>query len=365
MEEMQPLLTPYACGNFSVSNRVVMAPLTRCRARNEAHVPTELHVEYYSQRAEAGLIITEGAQVSPRAVGYIGTPGIYSAEQVRAWRKVTEAVHAKEGRIFIQLWHVGRNSHCNFLDGQLPLAPSAESANLLMRDATGEKKITPVPQAMTKADIAQTQNDFVQAAKNAMEAGFDGVEIHSSNGYLFHQFFAGCANHRTDEYGGSVENRTRFFFETLEKILEQLPAHKVAARFNPSANNIFGIVADELTIPTFEYLIQKLHNYSLGYLHLSEPFNDVSNVPFVVENVAAHFRPLYEGTLMINSKFDREKGNAVIEAGLADLVSFGKLFISNPNLPAKFRANKPLTPWDVETFYSSGPVGYTDYPVIK
>lgn len=215
---------------------------------------------------------------------------------------------------------------------------------------------------MTIEDIQQTVKDFQNAAANAVKAGFDGVEIHSSNGYLFHQFFNGTSNKRTDEYGGSFENRTRFFFEVLEAMKEVIPQEKIGVRFNPSLDGLFGITMDEETIPTFEYIIKKLNDYNLAYVHLSEPFTDVSEIPFAVTEIAKHFRPLYNGTLMINTAFDQEKGNKVLEDGDADLIAYGKPFISNPDLVERFENNLELAEWDQETFYTTGTKGYTDYP---
>ncbi|PIB31935.1 alkene reductase [Gaetbulibacter sp. 5U11] len=357
----QPLLLPYN-KNINLKNRVVMAPMTRSRANNDGNIPTdELHGLYYEQRASAGLIITEGSQVSNKAVGYINTAGIHTDAQVEGWKKVTKRVHDKGGKIFIQLWHVGRMSHPDFHNGELPLSSSALNPNAKSYTPEGFKD-TVTPKAMTIAEIKQTVIDFKNAAANAVKAGFDGVEIHSSNGYLFHQFFNNTSNNRTDEYGGSIENKTRFFFEVLEAIKEVIPQEKIGARFNPSLNGLFGMTMDEDTIPTFEYIIKKLNDYNLAYVHLSEPFTDVSEIPYAVKEIAKHFRPLYNGTLMINAGFDQEKGNKVIENGDADLVAYGKLFISNPDLVERFENNFELAEWDEDTFYTTGPKGYTDYP---
>ncbi|OIQ23834.1 alkene reductase [Lacinutrix sp. MedPE-SW] len=357
----QHLLTPYK-KNITLNNRVVMAPMTRSRADNDAKAPTnDLHGLYYEQRASAGLIITEGSQVSKQAVGYINTPGIHTEAQVEGWKKVTKRVHDKGGKIFIQLWHVGRMSHPDFHDGDLPVSASAINPNAKSFTPDGFKD-TVTPKTMTIEEIKQTVKDFQDAAVNAVKAGFDGVEIHSSNGYLFQQFFNGCSNERTDEYGGSIENRARFFFEVLDAIKEVIPQEKIGARFNPSLHGMSGITVDEETIPTFEYIIKKLNDYNLAYIHLSEPFTDVSDVPFAVTEIAKHFRPLYNGTLIINTDFDQDKGNEVLEAGNADLVAYGKPFISNPDLVERFENNIELADWDKDTFYTTGPEGYTDYP---
>ena len=358
----QHLLTPYN-KNINLNNRVVMAPMTRSRADNMDLAPTdELHGLYYEQRASAGLIITEGAQVSTKAVGYIHTAGIYSNAQVEGWKKVTKRVHDKGGKIFIQLWHVGRMSHPDFHNGELPLSASAINPNAKSYTHEGFKK-TVTPKGMTIEEITETVKDFQNAAINAVEAGFDGVEIHASNGYLFHQFFNGTSNERTDDYGGSIENKTRFFFEVLEAIKEVIPQEKIGARFNPSLDGLFGMTMDKETIPTFEYIIKKLNDYNLAYVHLSEPFTDVSELPFSVTEIAKHFRPLYNGTLMINTAFDQEKGNKIIEGGHADLVAYGKPYISNPDLVERFKNHLDLAEWDEDTFYTTGAKGYTDYPV--
>jgi len=351
--------------DLPLTNRVVMAPMTRSRANNKGNVPTnDLHGLYYEQRASAGLIITEGSQVSERAVGYINTPGIHSQEQVEGWKKVTERVHAKGGKIFIQLWHVGRISHPDFHNGDLPLAPSALNANVTVYTPEGEKD-TVTPKAMSKEDINQTIEDFKNAASNAIKAGFDGVEIHSSNGYLFHPFFNKSSNVRDDEYGGNIENRARFFFEVLDAVKEAIPEKKIGVRFNPSLHGIFGMEVDEETIPTFEYIMKRLNDYKLAYVHLSEPFNDVSEVKYAVQNIAEHFRPIYNGTIIINSGFDQKSANKVLEEGNADLVAFGKPYISNPDLVERFERNQDLADWNQDTFYTPGPEGYTDYPKLE
>lgn len=365
MSHKQALLTPYTLGDLELKNRVIMAPMTRSRAENEDNAPTDLHVKYYSQRADAGLIISEGSQVSERAVGYINTAGIHNQAQIDGWKKVNDAVHEEGGKIFVQLWHVGRVSHPDFHNGEKPLAPSAVNPNSQSYTYDGFKD-TVTPKAMTTEEVKETVQDFKRAAKNAVDAGFDGIEIHASNGYLFHQFFNKSSNHRTDEYGGSKENRARFLFEVLEAVKVFFPENRIGVRLNPSLHGIFGMEADEETIPTFEYIVKRLSDeHELSYLHLSEPFNDVSDKDFLVSNIAEHFRPLYKGTLMINAGFDQESGNKVIENKKADLVAYGKLFISNPDLPTRFEKNAPLQDWDEDTFYVPGEKGYTDYPKLE
>ena len=357
----QALLQPYNLNGQELKNRVVMAPMTRSRADNQGNIPTkELQGKYYAQRASAGLIISEGSQISPEAVGYVNTPGIYTKEQTEGWKEVTESVHNAGGKIFIQLWHVGRMSHPDFHNGKKPLAPSAINPEAKSFTPDGFKD-TVTPKEMTRDEIEKTIEDFKNAAKNAMEAGFDGVEIHSSNGYLLHQFFNGTSNTRTDEYGGSKENRARILFEVIDAIKEVMPENKIGLRLNPSLHKVFGMTMDEETIPTFDYMVKKLNDYDLAYLHLSEPFTDVSDIPYAEPEIAKRYRPMYNGTLIINTNFDREKGNKVIEEGNADMVAFGKPYVSNPDLVERFAQDIELTDWDQDTFYTPGKKGYLDY----
>ena len=362
-EVTQPLLESYVLGDLRLSNRVIMAPMTRCRADNKDLVPTALHQEYYQQRSGAGLIISEGCPVSEEAIGYVRTPGIFTKKQSDAWREVTDTVHAQGGHIFCQLWHCGRISHTSFHQGKAPLAPSAVNANFEITTPKG-KKMTSTPQEMTEQDIRRTLSDFGKAAQFAKEAGFDGVEIHSSNGYLIHQFFNKNANQRTDAYGGTIKKRARFFFDVLDVVTEIWEPKRVGVRLNPSLHHLLGIEATEETIPTFDYVVETLKFYDLAYLHLSEPFTDVSAVPYLSSEIALRYRPRYKGTLIINSGFTQESGNAIIEAGKADLVAFGKPFISNPDLSSRFALQVPLTSWDKTTFYTTGAKGYTDYPAL-
>ena len=361
MREIQPLLNEILLGDILLKNRLVMAPMTRSRADNKENVPTDLMAEYYAQRASAGLIITEGSQISRRAVGYINTPGIHSKAQVEGWKKVTQAVHERRGKIFLQLWHVGRMSHPDFHEGELPLSASALNPNSKAYTPSGFKD-TVSPRAMTVEEIKETIADYGRSAANAMAAGMDGVEIHASNGYLLHQFFNRTSNIRTDGYGGSIENRARILFEVIDEVKKHVPENRMGVRLNPSLHGLFGMTLDEETIPTFDYIVKKLNDYKLAYLHLSEPFTDVTDVPGAEPHIALRYRPIYQGILMINSGFDQEKGNQVIEDGHADLVAFGKLFISNPDLAERFASNAALTEWDENTFYTQGPKGYTDYP---
>ena len=340
-----------------------MAPMTRSRSDNPGNVATELTAQYYEQRASAGLIITEGTYVSKEAAGFINVPGIYTEEQASGWKLVTDAVHAKGGKIFAQLWHVGRLSHPSLQDGKLPLAPSA--LNPLEKAYTPEGFAdTVTPREMLTEDIKRTVEDFKLAAQNAVKAGFDGVELHAANGYLLHQFFNVYSNRRNDEYGGTIENRARILFEIIDAVKEVIDIKRVGVRLNPSLHGAQGMMIDPETIAVHEYITKKLNDYGLAYLHLTEPFTPVEYVPYAVQNVAEHFRPLYDGTLIINKGFNRETGNQVIDKGDADLVAYGVPFIANPDLVERFAKNAPLNTPNKDTFYTPGPKGYTDYPTL-
>ena len=363
--EANALLKPIKIGPYELPNRIFMAPMTRNRADNPENAPTDLHARYYAQRATAGLLITEGSQVSRQAVGYINTPGIYSTAQIEGWRKVTKAVHEKNGHIFIQIWHVGRISHPDFHDGALPVAPSAINPHDRAFTPSGFKE-TVTPRALTIEEIHSIVRDFEKAALNAISAGFDGVEIHSANGYLFHQFFTTCSNTRTDAYGGSHANRARFFFEVLSAVGGAIGFERVGIRLNPSAHGFFGITIDKETIPTFEHVVERLNDYpGLAYAHLTEPMLPVDDVPYAVAKIAQHFRPLYHGTLVTNCGYNAESGQKIIAEGYADAVAFGKPFISNPDLVERIRRGAPWAEADVKTFYTPGPKGYTDYPSLQ
>lgn len=362
--EDQLLFSPYQLKDITLANRMVMAPMTRSRSDNDEKIATELTAKYYEQRASAGLIITEGTFVSPQGIGYINVPSIYTPQQVEGWKKVTQAVHEKGGKIFAQIWHVGAISHPNLLNGQLPVAPSAVNPNTQAYTESGFED-TVTPKAMTIEEIKQTVQDFKKAAQNALEAGFDGIELHAANGYLFHQFFSKTTNLRTDEYGGSIENRARFLFEVLEALKEVISYRRVGIRLNPTLHGILGATMDEESIPTFEYIVNKLNDYDLAYLHLTESFTPIDDLPFAIKNVAKHFRPLYNGTLIINKSFDKEKAIKVLEAGDADLVAFGVPFIANPDLVERYKLNAPLNEADSTTFYTAGEKGYTDYPTLS
>ena len=359
------LLKSLKIGPYDISNRIFMAPMTRSRADNPENAPTALHALYYSQRATAGLLITEGSQISKQGVGYINTPGIYSPAQIEGWRLVTKAVHEKGGHIFLQLWHVGRMSHPDFQGGMLPVAPSA--INPLDRSYTPSGfKETVTPHALTIDEIYTIVQDFKNAAVNAIAAEFDGVEIHSANGYLIHQFFTNCSNTRTDIYGGSHENRARFFFQVLDAVGGAIGFKKVGTRLNPSAHGFFGITIDKDTIPTFEYVVERLNDYqALAYVHLVEPMLPVDDVPFAVKDIAKHFRPLYSGTVVTNCGYTAESADRVIAEGYADAVAFGSAYIANPDLVERIRKGSLWAMADTNTYYTPGSQGYVDYPALS
>jgi len=355
------LNTPSQSGPIQFSNRIFMAPLTRSRANNPELAPTELHVEYYRQRASAGLIISEGTNVSPRAAGYVDVPGLWSKAQVSGWQPVTDAVHAEGGEIFTQLWHVGRVSHPDFHGGELPLAPSAINPNHPIRTKQHGRTQTVTPQAMTLEDIQTTINDFTRAGANAMEAGFDGIEIHSSNGYLFHQFFSASSNVREDQYGGSIENRVRLLFDVIEALGEVMPVERIGLRLNPMMHSAGGIEVRADTAPTFDYIVKRLNDYNLAYLHLTRPYQKL-DTPDFIHDVIGHYRDLYQGFLLANGNYQPEEAEEEVQSGRADAIVFGRPFISNPDLPLRIQNGWPLAEADPKTFYTSGPEGYTDYP---
>jgi N-ethylmaleimide reductase len=353
----------YSLNDLHLNNRIVMAPMTRSRSANSGNVATALTALYYKQRSSAGLIITEGTFISKEAVGVVNVPGIYTKEQVQGWKLTTDAVHSEGSRIFAQLWHTGAYSHPDLHDGEKPLAPSAINPEQQVFTATGFKPSV-APQPMTIDDIKRTINDFKQAAINAFEAGFDGVELHAANGYLLQQFFSKNSNQRTDEYGGSIENRARILFEILDELKQVVDLKKVAVRLNPSLNGIMGILVDDETIQLYNYIVNRLNEYGLAYIHLIEPFTDVSAIPNAIQQVAKHFRKIYNGTIIINRAFTKETASRVIADGDADLVSFGVPFIANPDLVERFKTNAPLNQPDQATFYTPGEKGYTDYPTM-
>ncbi|QLE55153.1 alkene reductase [Nostoc sp. TCL26-01] len=352
------LFSPYKLGDLELPNRIVMAPLTRQRA-GEGNVPHQLNATYYTQRASAGLIIAEATQVSPQGQGYPHTPGIHSPAQVAGWQLVTEAVHQQGGKIFLQLWHVGRISHPDLQpDGTLPVAPSAIKPQGEAATYEGKKPFV-TPRALDTAEIPAIVEQYRLGAANALAAGFDGVEIHAANGYLIDQFLRDGTNQRTDKYGGSIENRARLLWEVTEAVTSVWDSQRVGVRLSPSGT--FNDMRDSHPLETFGYAAQALNQFNLGYLHIFEAIDaDIRHGGTVVPT--SHIRERYTGTLIVNGGYTREKGDTVLANQAADLVAFGVLFISNPDLPKRLAANAPLNQPDPTTFYSGGAKGYTDYP---
>jgi len=367
MTTEQPLLTPVQVGRYSLPNRLVMAPLTRNRASADELAPQAMHATYYAQRASAGLILTEATQISPQGIGYPLTPGIYSDAQVTAWKAVTDAVHARGGHIFLQLWHVGRISHPSLQpDGALPVAPSAIAPQGMANTYSGEQPFV-TPRALELEEIPGIIADYRKAAENALAAGFDGVEVHSANGYLLDQFLQDGSNHRTDAYGGSIENRARLLFEVLETVIDVWGSDRVGIRLSPSGT--FNDISDSNPKALFSYVVESLNRYNLAYLHLIEPRtgNDAANPahPDAIDLTTAYFRTIYTGILLSAGGYTQESGNGAIAAGETDLVVYGRLYISNPDLVERFRLNAPLNPYDRNTFYGGDERGYIDYPTLE
>ena len=363
---MPPLLTPFRLGSLDLPNRVVMAPMTRNRGDNPEHAATDLVATYYGQRASAGLIISEGTYVSRQGIGFVNVPGMYTDAQTDGWRKVTEEVHARGGRIFAQLWHVGSISHPDLQEGGvLPVAPSAVNPGTNAFTATGFKA-TGTPRALETSEVADIVGDFGAAAARAAKAGFDGVELHAANGYLFHQFFARSTNRRTDRYGGTIENRARFLFEVIDAVKSAFPADRIGVRLNPAVHNLSGVVFDEETLPLFAHLIERVNADPLAYLHIMEPIGDLDGLPpdLIAPSVAAYFRRTYRGTLIGAVDHTFESANDAIRRGYVDMVAFGRAFIANPDLVARFAAGAPLAQASRDTFYSGGERGYIDYPAM-
>ncbi|NEP57896.1 MAG: alkene reductase [Symploca sp. SIO2G7] len=358
------LFSPVKIGPYTLSNRMVMAPMTRLRAFGG--IPQPLMATYYAQRKSAGLIITECTMVSPLSNGYINCPGIYSPEQVEGWKLVTEAVHTQGGRIFLQLWHSGRVTHPSLLNGELPVAPSAIAAVGTLHTPIGKVKLE-TPRALETEEIPEIIEQFRQGAQQAMTAGFDGIELHGAFGYLIDQFLQDGSNHRTDKYGGTVENRARFLLEVVEAVTQVWGSDRVGIKLSPS-NTFYGMY-DSNPQATFSYVIDALNFLNLAYIHLMEP-NEVDLAAREVLNpVIPIFRPLYQGTIITNGGYDQAKGNAILASSDADLVSFGKLFIANPDLPQRFAMDAPLNEPNPRTFYGRGEenaeMGYTDYPFLE
>ena len=359
---MSILFSPFTLGRITLSNRMVMSPMSRHRASNEDHTPHALGRLYYEQRASAGLIIAEGTQTSPAAKGFPGVPGIYTPAQIAAWREATDAVHAQGGHIFLQLWHCGRVScRLNQPDGALPIAPSAINAEVFSVLADGSRVPTDTPRALELAELPGLTAEFVAASENAIAAGFDGVELHAANGYLLHQFLSDASNQRTDAYGGSAENRIRFVVETAAAVAAAIGADRTGIRLSPVSNYQNAGISDAATL--FPALIDQLAALKLGYVHMVEGFAGVErdNPPFDYRAL----RQRFPGAWIANNMYDAAMAEAVLERGDADLISFGRPFIANPDLLRRFREGRELNEFKPETLFAENEVGYTDYPALK
>lgn len=355
------VFAPWALGPLQLKNRLVMAPLTRSRAR-EGNVPSAMAANYYSQRAGAGLIITEATQATADGQGYIDTPGVFSEAQVTEWKKVTDAVHEKGGLIFCQLWHVGRISHPDFRGGELPVAPSAIAPRGVQSYTAKGFQDIPTPRPLETSEIADIVAGFHQAALNAQAAGFDGVEVHGANGYLLDQFLEDSTNQRTDAYGGSVENRARLLFEVIDAVTAVWGSVRVGVRLSPGGS--FNDMGDSQPQQTFGYVVRRLAELNLAYLHLIEQPQPEGQT--ATPDLTAHFfRPMYPGTIIVAGGYTLARANAVLQSGDANLVAFGKLFIANPDLAERFKQGAPLNTPNPETFYGGGAEGYIDYPTLE
>ncbi len=361
-ETTRDLFQPFKLGDIQLANRMVMAPLTRNRAE-AGNVPGAMTIEYYAQRASLGLIIAEATQVSAQAQGYVSTPGVHTPEQIAAWRKVTDEVHARGGKIFVQLWHTGRMSHTAFQPGEnAPVAPSSIRANAKTYIPGAGYVDTSLPRALETAEIAGIVDDFRTAARHAIEAGFDGVEIHGAHGYLIDAFLRDGSNHRTDQYGGPIENRARFLVEVMTAVIGEIGAGKVGIRLSPVSP--VNDSNESNPQPLFEHVVRELEKLHPVYIHVVEGATGGprDNAPFDYEAL----RKLYSGVWMLNNGYTKEMAQEAVASGRADLISFGRLTISNPDLVRRFKENAPLNELfkDAPLYGGQGPHGYTDYPAL-
>lgn len=358
---MNRLFTPFAAGDLQLSNRMVMAPLTRGRTGPD-RIPNDLMVEYYRQRATAGLIISEATIISEQAAGWVNTPGLYNEEQVQGWKRVTDAVHAAGGKIIVQLWHMGRSSHPDFQPGgALPVAPSAIALRGDGIHTPSGKKPYPTPRALETDEIPGIVADYAEATRLAQKAGFDGVEIHGANGYLIDQFLRDGTNHRTDGYGGSVDNRALFLLEVTEAVVGAWQPGRVGVRLSPTG--AFGDMSDSDPASTFSHAARELNRFGLSFLHIMEalPGHPMASPG---PRVAPLLRQAFRGPVILNGGYDAALGDQAIAEGEGDLVAYGVPFLANPDLVERFRIGAPLNPPDYSTLYSGGAQGYTDYPAL-
>lgn len=356
------LLQEFKIGNVDLQNRMAMAPMTRSRADKNGLV-SELTVNYYRQRASAGLLISEGINISLQAQGSPFTPGIYNQEQVDAWKKVTDAVHDKGGKIVAQLWHTGRVGHSIDKGGELPVAPSAIAIQGQQHFTSQGPKDYETPRALSTEEVQQIVLDYKQAAIHAIEAGFDGVELHGAFGYLPNQFIVESANQRKDQYGGSIENRCRFVLEVMQAMVDAIGANKVAIKLSPSIP--YNSIIDSDPTALFTHLIKSLNEIPLSYLHLMNALFPTDQLPQYPRNVMETFGTLSKHPVMANGGYTRETGEQELEKGIAAMISYGALFVANPDLPKRFELNAELNEPNRNTFYGGGEKGYTDYPTLN
>lgn len=355
---MSVLTDPVTMGAVELKNRLVMAPLTRNRAKPDG-TPSDLAATYYGQRASGGLIITEATQISALGKGYINTPGIHTANHLAAWKEITKAVHDKGGKIFVQLWHVGRIGHDSLLpEGEKLLAPSAIQAQAQTFIATGPVDVSE-PRAMTEADIKTVVQQYVDAAQMAMDAGFDGVEVHAANGYLLDQFLSDHANKRTDSYGGTYENRMRLVFEVLDAVVATVGADRTGIRLSPTGT--FNDIAHTDAVAQFTPVIEKLNGYGLAYMHMVERFPGI-DLTSEEETIVNQLRQKWTGFYIANGGYDKATGLKAIEGNYAHAVAYGRPYIANPDLAERFAADASLNELDGDTLYGGDAKGYTDYP---
>jgi N-ethylmaleimide reductase len=354
------LLNFYKLGNFNLRNRIVMAPMTRSRAIG--NIPNDLMAEYYDQRAAAGLIITEGTSPSPNGLGYCRIPGIYSGAQVEGWKKITNTVHSKNGKIFVQLMHTGRISHhANMSEGAMIIAPSAvRPSGQIWTDALGLQDY-PVPKAMVMEEIKRTKQEYITAAVNAIRANFDGIEFHGANGYLLEQFLSPVSNRRDDNYGGSIENRCRFLLEVVEGAVAAIGKERIGIRLSP-----YGVASDMPHYPeidsTYKYLAEQLNHMGILYIHIVD--HSSLGAPAVPIDIKKAIRERFQRTIILCGGYTKESGDKELEGEIANLIAFGRPFIINPDLVERFVNSWSLSKeLDMSTFYSPGAKGYTDYPV--
>ncbi|WP_067435177.1 N-ethylmaleimide reductase [Nocardioides jensenii] len=361
---MSTLFSPLSIGSTKLANRVLMAPLTRMRATAPGDVPNDLMRDYYVQRAAAGLVISEGTQISPEGKGYADTPGIHSPEQVAGWRSITDAVHAAGGVIAAQLWHTGRVGHESLHDGALPVSASAlefrSRTSLKDDEGTVVRAICPTPRALEVDELPRLVDDYRRSARNAVDAGFDLVEVHAAHGYLLHQFLAEASNQRTDGYGGSLENRARLLLEVVDAIIDEIGADRVGVRISP-VGSFNGLDSDDDGEAGL-YVARALADRDIAFLHLSEP--DWAGGPALDDEFRTRLRAAFPGVIVGAGNYDLAKAERLLDAGHIDAAAFGRSFIANPDLPTRLEAGLPLNAPTPETFYGGDHEGYTDYPAL-